>query len=150
MSGREHNISVCGCGGVKSRLISTAQISLLTVQLRVNFFVEGNAAVISNGRGTAVQMLHTVLGKKYSRCECSSSPTQALVLTAQALIHVQLSQLPANISGTVSAVIRAASVWADQLLQSGVHLTLRVVGLPLQDSLGTGSCGGLLHLSLGP
>lgn len=75
---------------------------------------------------------------------------QVLVLTVQTLVHVQLSQLPANISDTVSAFIRAASVWADQLLQSGVHLTLRVAGLLFQDSLGPGSCRGLLNLNLDP
>lgn len=53
--------------------IFTAQISLLTIQFRVNFFVKENAAIISNGRGAPVQMLHKVFDKKCSRKECSSS-----------------------------------------------------------------------------
>lgn len=80
--------------------------------------------------GTAVQMLHKVLGKKYPRCECSSSPP-GFGIDSRASHHVQLSQLPANITDTVSAAIRA-----DQQLQSGVHFTLRVAGLLFQDSLG--------------
>lgn len=57
---------------------------------------------------------------------------------------------PANFNDTASAVIRAVSVWADHLLRSVAHFTLRVVGLLSQDSLGTGSCGWLLHLNLDP
>lgn len=74
MTGRQHSLSVCG-GGVKSRLISALH------RFPSSQFSSGgiswwrkNAALISNGRGTSVQMLHKVLGKKYCRNECSSSP----------------------------------------------------------------------------
>lgn len=45
--------------------MNTAKISFLAVRFEVNFFVNENATVISNGIGISLQMLHKVLGNKY-------------------------------------------------------------------------------------
>lgn len=61
--GREHD---WGGGGSKEQTdMNTAAISFLAVQFGVDFFVNENATVISNGIGTSLQMLHEVLGNKY-------------------------------------------------------------------------------------
>lgn len=53
------------CGSKEQIDTNTAEISFLTVQFRVNFFVNENATVISNGVGISLQTLHKALSKKY-------------------------------------------------------------------------------------
>lgn len=72
----------------------TAEISLPTVQFRVNSFANKNAAVISDGRGTLLQIVTQSAWQEILQGMNAAPVPQVLILTIQALIHVLAISTP--------------------------------------------------------